>query len=174
MLGFEVIQQASVQLTAAQVGAFYPAEAKSANWATVLKYMLSDKVLALVLKRDLGEVVEQLLHVVGPDSKEDWSQPTHSRTLRGRFAEGKASPLLDAVHASKSATQAKHEIQQIFKDDLASQQQSLFACVLPDVVSKGFGPAVIASLRKVHTTQHKNSTKPSYTHHSHSPALEIS
>jgi nucleoside diphosphate kinase len=142
----QVVQQARVQLSAQHVTCLYPAASKREDFPLVLKHLMTEKCLALMLKRE-PEAIETWKQICGPEKKAQWSLPPASNTLRALFATGEASPLLDAVHASASKAAAAVELAAIFRSD-GSLQQSLFACVLPDVVASGKAVEVLALIKK--------------------------
>ena len=103
--GFKIIHARLFKFTDKSAGQFYEVHKDSKYYERLLKYIISDKVMAFVLEKE--NAIADLRKLVGPtDPKE-----ADKKTIRGKF--GGILPN-NSIHASDTQLTAIKEITYIF------------------------------------------------------------
>ena len=106
--GFEIVNMKMVQLSSQQAGEFYKEHEGKVFFDSLIDFMISDKIIVLVLKK--VNAVESYRNFIGGATDPSQAKEGSIRQLFGD------SVTKNAVHGSDSDLSAKREINFFFKN----------------------------------------------------------
>lgn len=103
--GFDVVHARLLKFTEKSAGQFYEMHQGKGFYDRLIKFMVKDKVLALVLEKE--NAIDDLRKLMGATDPKDAAK----NTIRAKYAKGMPD---NAIHGSDSLESAKREITYIF------------------------------------------------------------
>lgn len=140
--GFEVVKHQQLTLSKEKAAEFYGEHRGKAFFETLLDFMTSGPVVAMVLKKD--KAVTSWRKYIGPTNTEKAKAeaPDSIRAIYG------TDGTHNAVHGSDSEASAFREILFFFPELTNEGLQRTYAMIKPDAVGAGHVDAIIAKIKE--------------------------
>lgn len=147
---FEIVKEKKVWLTRAQAAEFYKEHEGKAFFESLLDYLTSAPVFAMILSRE--NAVSTLRELIGPANSKR-AQEVAPKSIRAQYGK---DGTRNAIYGSDSKESAKREMHLIFSPSVAelpmenstmvTTVQKTIAVITPDAFSAGYAENIISKI----------------------------